>query len=194
MARRVDGLQDGQGSREPGYAEHSPSGSDRPVRAHNESEGAQQLRDIDALGNIAGRDRAAGLADEPYLPLAVTQEVVGGQVAMRDLLFVQRAHRVPCLLEIVVRDLVALKIAESGGDGVVVREEGRVCTDLAGQQQSRHRRVRCLRGIGHERCVIKLATHVEGAAPGLVSQPQRLPRGARQSRSLEVTVEDDDLQ
>ena len=189
-----DGLQDRQRAREAGYAQDPATGADGPVGAHDEGERAQELGHVDALRDITGGHGAAGLPDEPDLARTVAQDVVGRQVAVGDLMLVQGAHRAPCLLEIVIGDLVRVEIAEARGDRVLVGEERGVGADLAGEEQSRDGRMRSLRGVRHERGMVELATHVEGAPARLVAQAQGLPGGTCQSRTLEVAVEHDNLE
>ena len=187
-------LQHGEGARQAGHAQHLPAGANRPVGADDQGKRAEQLGHVDPLRDVTGRHGAACLADQPHLALAVEQDVVAREAAVRDLIVMQGAHRAPRLLQIVVADLLWREIAEARRDGVVVGEQRGVGADLAGDEQARDGCIGCLGGVGHECRVVELTTHVEGAAPGVITQAQGLPRRARKPGPFKVTVEDHDLQ
>ena len=107
--------------------------------------------------------------------------------SMRDLVFVHGFHGLPGAAEVIVGEAAAL--SEGCAIDVFVGQDARVGAHLGCKEQARLGNAGGFPRVGHQRCVLDCATHVERRVTGLFSQAQRRPDGAKETGAFEVPVE-----
>ncbi|SCD88350.1 hypothetical protein GA0115246_107502 [Streptomyces sp. SolWspMP-sol7th] len=184
-AGESDGLEQRQRVGDLVGAEHVDGGGDRALGADAQAERGEELADVHPEHEVAGRDLPAAQVGEDHGPLAVHEDRVAREPAVRDAPRLERPHLPPRVAHERVGDRVVRQRVETAAPGVLVDEHDGVGAQLGGRDEAwrvgpgRDRRVREQRLLfeGLAQCLEAAARRdgTEGqAAPGAVVEAVRL--------------------
>ncbi|MGX1303173.1 hypothetical protein RKD35_004661 [Streptomyces albogriseolus] len=194
-AAQRDGLEHRQAVRHGVGAEDAQRGGHRAFGAHPQPQRHQQLGDVHAQQQVAGRDLPAAQVGEDHRAGTIHQDGVAHQPAVRDAAGLQRLHLVPGVAQQVVGDLLVGQRVQRVSAGVLVDEHHRVGAELRrGDQLGRVGAGRD-GGVGQQGLLLqRLAQRLQAPAGGEAAQRQIAPRPVEEALSLLLAVDHGDVE
>ncbi len=176
-------------------AENLHGRGDRALRADPQPERGQQLRDVHAQHQVAGRDLPAAQIGQDDRAGAVDQDGVARQSAVRDPARLQGTHLLPGVVHQSVGDPGVVQRVQGAAAGVLVDQHHGVGTQLGGGDQLR--RVGSGRDgrIGQQGLLLqRLAQRLQTAPGGDAAQRQPPPGPVEEPLGLLLPVDDRDVE